>query len=148
MKKEIIKKLILGSITISQKEKEKYFNLLERNTFTHDDLSFVLNKIKEEEETDIKELRRVDDNLLGLESLDRKYDKIIDKAYEEVLDFEEAKNEVKFIDAKKEIDEKYREDIEEIDDFDKEMTEIYNKYEIKLTDRIGLEKAREKINES
>lgn len=148
MKKEEWIKIIEDLENLKDEEKFHLLETVEKGELTKDQEALIIQKSKEQDEIDKKEINRLDAELGALRTEEARYEKIERDMIEKLADAEEQKSDRVFEKMKTDLDTSYRNDYEamekEIADMEKETDELEKKVQ-KVLEKEELEEAREKL---
>ena len=148
MKKEELIKIIEDLENLTDEEKFHLLEAIEKGSLTKDQESLIIQKSKEQDEIDRKEINRLDAELGTLRTEEARYEKIERDMIEKLADAEEQKSDQVFEKIKTDLDADYKKDYEamgkETSDLEKETDKLEKKVQ-EVLKRDELEKTRQKL---
>ena len=148
MKKEELIKIIEDLENLTDEEKFHLLEAIEKGSLTKDQEALIVQKAKEQDEIDRKEINRLDAGLGALRTEEARYEKIERDMIEKLADAEEQKSDRIFEKMKADLDAAYTKDYETMKKELEEEEEKLNKLEAQVKKGLEngeLEKVREQL---
>lgn len=144
MKKDDWIKIIEDLENLTDEEKFHLLETIEKGNLTKEQEALIIQKAKEQDEIDSKEIERLDVELYNLRREEAKYQKIEKDMIEKLADAEEQKSDRVFEKMKADLDAEYKKDYEamekelaeeerELDKLEKKVQEVLEKDELEKT---------------
>lgn len=144
MKKDDWIKIIEDLENLTDEEKFHLLETIEKGNLTKEQEALIIQKAKEQDEIDSKEIERLDVELYNLRREEAKYQKIEKDMIEKLADAEEQKSDRVFEKMKADLDADYKKDYEEmekelaeeereLDKLEKKVQEVLEKDELEKT---------------